>query len=186
MKSLHEEGPPHAGGPGKIGRHRPDGETMSTPATAPVRLSFDNLAAHVGQPIGCSSWIAVPQSRIDAFADCTEDRQWIHVDVDRATRESPFGAPVAHGFLTLSLLPIATYELFAGLRAAKSVNYGIDKLRFIAPVKAGARVRVHVKLLAAEPRPDGFVLLRTENTVEIECEDKPALVATSLGLFAPH
>jgi acyl dehydratase len=148
-------------------------------------LTFDNLRERVGQPVGTSSWIEVPQSRIDAFADCTEDRQWIHIDVERARRESPFGAPVAHGFLTLALLPITTYELFAGLGAKKSVNYGMDKLRFIAPVKAGARVRNHVKLLSAEPREDGFWLIRTENTVEIEGEPKPALVAVSLGLFSP-
>lgn len=148
-------------------------------------LTFDNLRDLIGKSIGTSDWIAVPQSRIDAFADCTEDRQWIHVDVERARRESPFGAPVAHGFLTLSLLPITTYEVFAGLKAKKSVNYGIDKLRFISPVRAGARVRNHIKLLSAEPRSDGFMLIRTENTVEIEGEDKPALVAVSLGLFSP-
>lgn len=148
-------------------------------------LTFDNLRDFVGRAVGTSSWVEVPQSRIDAFADCTEDRQWIHVDTERAKRESPFGAPVAHGFLTLSLLPITTYELFSGLGAKKSVNYGMDKLRFVAPVRAGSRVRNHVRLLSAEPRSDGFWLLRTENTVEIEGEDKPALVAVSLGLFSP-
>lgn len=152
---------------------------------AATALTFDTLQDFVGQPIGTSGWVAVPQSRIDAFANCTEDRQWIHVDVERAKRESPFGAPIAHGFLTLSLLPITTYELFAGLNAKKSVNYGLDKLRFLAPVRAGARVRNHIRLLSAEPRADGFVLIRTENTVEIEGEDKPALVAVSLGLFSP-
>ncbi|MES2990153.1 MAG: MaoC family dehydratase [Pseudomonadota bacterium] len=153
---------------------------MNTP-----ELSFETLPDFVGQPIGTSAWVDVPQLRIDAFADCTEDRQWIHIDVDRATRESPFGAPIAHGFLTLSLLPITTYELLAGLKARKSVNYGMDKLRFIAPVRAGARVRNHMKLLSADLRADGFWLLRTENTIEIEGEDKPALVAVSLGLFSP-
>lgn len=148
-------------------------------------LTFDNLHDHVGRTIGTSSWVEVPQSRIDAFADCTEDRQWIHIDVERAHRESPFGAPVAHGFLTLSLLPITTYELLAPLNARKSVNYGVDKLRFIAPVRAGSRVRNHVKLISAEPREDGFWLVRTENTVEIEGEAKPAMVAVSLGLFSP-
>jgi acyl dehydratase len=148
-------------------------------------LTFDTLRDHVGRTIGTSSWVDVPQSRIDAFADCTEDRQWIHIDVERAHRESPFGAPVAHGFLTLSLLPVTTYELFAPLNARKSVNYGVDRLRFIAPVRAGSRVRNHVKLLSAELREDGFWLVRTENTVEIEGEAKPAMVAVSLGLFSP-
>lgn len=147
-------------------------------------LTFDNLRDFVGRTVGTSTWVDVPQSRIDAFADCTLDRQWVHIDVERARRESPFGAPVAHGFLTLSLLPVTTYELFASLGAKKSVNYGMDKLRFITPVKAGARVRNHVKLLSAEPREDGFWLLRTENTVEIEGEARPALVAVLLGLFS--
>lgn len=147
-------------------------------------LNRDNLQQYVGQSIGSSSWVEVPQSRIDAFADCTEDRQWIHIDVERAKSESPFGAPVAHGFLTLSLLPITSYELLGGLKPTKSVNYGLDKLRFMAPVRAGSRVRNHIKLLAAEPREDGWTLLRTENTVEIEGQDKPALVAVSLGLFS--
>jgi acyl dehydratase len=147
-------------------------------------LNKDNLLEHVGRPIGTSSWVEVPQSRIDAFADCTEDRQWIHIDVERARRESPFGAPIAHGFLTLSLLPITSYELLGGLKATKSVNYGMDKLRFMSPVAAGSRVRNHIKLLAAEPRDDGWTLLRTENTVEIEGQPKPALVAVSLGLFS--
>ncbi|WP_343051654.1 MaoC family dehydratase [Pseudaquabacterium terrae] len=97
----------------------------------------------------------VPQSRIDALAECTEDRQWIYVDVNRAARESPFGAPVAHGFLTLSLLPITAYELLSRLDPGRSVNYGMDKLRFLAPVRAGSRVRNHVKLLAAEPGKTG-------------------------------
>ena len=148
-------------------------------------LSFDTLDRYVGQLLGTSQWIEVPQSRIDAFADCTEDRQWIHVDVERATSEGPFGAPVAHGFLTLSLLPVTTYPLLAPLKASRSVNYGIDKLRFIHPVRAGARVRNHLKLLAAERREDGGVLLRTESTVEIEGESRPALVAVSLGIFWP-
>jgi len=147
-------------------------------------LTRDNLRQRVGQSIGTSSWVEVPQSRIDAFADCTEDRQWIHIDVDRAKRESPFGAPIAHGFLTLSLLPITSYELLGGLQPTKSVNYGLDKLRFMSQVAAGSRVRNHIKLLAAEPREDGWTLLRTENTVEIEGQPKPALVAVSLGLFS--
>ncbi|CAN5804941.1 MaoC family dehydratase [soil metagenome] len=147
-------------------------------------LSFDTLDSFVGQTIGTSAWVSVPQSRIDAFAECTEDRQWIHIDVERAKAESPFGAPIAHGFLTLSLLPITTYELLAGLKAAKGVNYGLDKVRFIAPVKAGSRVRNHMKLLSVERRPDGWVLLRSENTIEIEGETKPAMVAVSLGMFS--
>ena len=147
-------------------------------------LTRDNLQTSIGQSIGTSSWVNVPQSRIDAFAECTEDRQWIHIDVERALRESPFGAPIAHGFLTLSLIPITSYELTGGLKATKSVNYGMDKLRFMSPVKAGSRVRNHMKLLAVEQRDDGWTLLRAEHTIEIEGESKPALVAVSLGLVS--
>ena len=146
-------------------------------------LTFDTLPDFVGRSIGVSSWIEVPQTRIDAFADCTGDRQWIHIDVERARRESPFRAPIAHGFLTLSLLPIAVYELFEGLKAKKSINYGLDRVRFISPVRAGSRVRVNATLLEAQERPEDWYLLRSENTVEIEGEEKPALVAVSLGLF---
>jgi acyl dehydratase len=177
MKSLHARAAPQRPASGNIG-------ASPFQAHAMPLLTKDNLRDHVGQSIGTSSWIEVPQSRIDAFADCTEDRPWIHIDVERAKRESPFGAPVAHGFLTLSLLPIATYELLGALKATKSVNYGMDKLRFMSPVPAGSRVRNHMKLLAAEPRDDGWTLLRTENTVEIEGQAKPALVAVSLGLFS--
>jgi acyl dehydratase len=147
-------------------------------------LTRDNLQQSVGQPIGTSSWMEVPQSRIDAFAECTEDRQWIHIDAERAKRESPFHAPIAHGFLTLSLLPISSYELLGGLKATKSVNYGLDKLRFMSPVPAGSRVRNHIRLLAADQRDDGWTLVKTENSVEIEGQEKPALVAVSLGLFS--
>jgi len=148
-------------------------------------LTFDTLEEFVGQAIGTSDWVEIPQSRIDAFAACTEDHQWIHTDVQRASTEGPFGAPIAHGFLTLSLLPMTTYPLLKGLNAAKSLNYGLDRLRFLAPVKAGARVRNHVRLIGVQRRDDGWVLLRTENTIEIEGGDKPALVAVSLGLFSP-
>jgi acyl dehydratase len=146
-------------------------------------LTFDTLQDFVGRPIGVSSWIDVPQSRIDAFADCTGDRQWIHIDAERARRESPYGAPVAHGFLTLSLLPIAVYELFAGLGAKTSINYGLDRVRFIAPVPAGSRVRVNTTLIDVEARPENWFLLRCEHRIEIEGADKPALVAVTLGLF---
>ncbi|HET9642578.1 MAG TPA: MaoC family dehydratase [Burkholderiaceae bacterium] len=148
-------------------------------------LSFDTLQDFVGKEIGISDWVDMPQSRIDAFAQSTEDRQWIHLDVARAQRESPFGTTIAHGFLTLSLLPAMTYPLLASLNAARWVNYGIDRLRFVAPVRAGARVRNHIKLLSAEPRDGRTWLLRTENTMEIEGEEKPALVAVCLALISP-
>lgn len=147
-------------------------------------VSFTTLEGHIGRPLGTSAWVDVPQSRIDAFAECTEERHWMHVDVARSRSESPFGTTVAHGFLSLSLLSVMTHELLAGLKAAKVVNYGMDQMRFIAPVRAGARLRNHMKLLSVERRADGWVLLRTENTVEIEGEPKPALIAVSLAMVS--
>lgn len=146
-----------------------------------TRITPADLAARVGQEIGTSSWILVDQPRINAFADCTEDRQWIHVDVERATRESPYKAPIAHGYLTLSLLAPTMGEIVATRIDAKQfVNYGLDKVRFLAPVRAGKRVRCQVTLVAVEDKAGGRWLLTTENRVEIEGEDKPALIATAL------
>lgn len=142
------------------------------------------LAAKVGQELGVSSWITVDQGRINEFAHCTEDHQWIHVDVERATRESPAGGPIAHGYLTLSLLAPASFEILAPRVAAKQfMNYGLDKLRFLAPVRAGKRIRNHLKVLSLEDRGNGRWLLSLENSVEIEGVDKPALVATALVML---
>jgi acyl dehydratase len=147
-------------------------------------MSATDLGAHLGEEIGVSSWIAVDQQRIDEFAHCTEDHQWIHVDVDRATKESPFGGTVAHGFLTLSLLAPTAFEiLLARVQVKQAVNYGLEKVRFLAPLRAGRRVRNHVKLAALEDKGSGRVLLTTENTIEIEGEDKPALVAFALVML---
>jgi acyl dehydratase len=146
--------------------------------------SMATLDAFVGKELGVSEWVEVDQARIDAFAQCTGDHQWIHVDVDRAKRESPFGGTIAHGYLTLSL--VASQMTDMGVvphDASAAVNYGLEKTRFLTPVKAGARVRNRVNLLAADRKGDGRVLLRTENTVEIEGEGKPALVAEALALL---
>lgn len=148
-------------------------------------LSFDTLAGHVGQPVGSSSWIEITQARIDAFAACTDDAQWIHVDVERARRESPLGTTIAHGFLTLALLSRATAEIYAALRTRQALNYGLDKLRFLSPVRAGSRLRAHARLLSVQPRDGGWLQIRTEFTMEIENEDKPALVAVAIALLQP-
>jgi acyl dehydratase len=145
---------------------------------------MDTLARFVGKEIAVSDWVVVDQARIDEFADCTGDRQWIHVDVERATRESPYGGTIAHGYLTLSLA--ASLCIDAGAipaDATAALNYGLDKVRFMAPVRAGARLRSRVVLLACEARPDGRVLQKLQNTIEIEGESKPALVAESLVLL---
>jgi acyl dehydratase len=150
-----------------------------------AKLSFDDLRARVGQELGVSDWLTIDQSQIDRFAECTGDRNWIHVDVERARRESPFGAPVAHGYLTLSLLaPTALEILIRPAGITQAFNYGLDRVRFIAPVKVGARVRNRIKLLSFEDKPGARVLLTTENTMEIEGEDKPALTAIALAMIA--
>ncbi len=146
--------------------------------------SMATLDAFVGKELGVSEWVEVDQARIDAFAQCTGDHQWIHVDVDRAKRESPFGGTIAHGYLTLSLVASQLTDMgVVPHDASAAVNYGLETTRFLTPVKAGARVRNRVNLLAADRKGDGRVLLRTENTVEIEGEGKPALVAEALALL---
>ncbi len=149
------------------------------------KFDLDNLQVCVGRELGVSDWLTIDQSRIDQFAECTGDHQWIHVDVERARRESPFGGPVAHGYLTLSLLAPTALEVFirpAGITQA--FNYGLDRVRFISPVRVGARVRNRIKLLSAEEKGGSRVLLSTDNTIEIEGEDKPALTAVALAMIA--
>ena len=138
----------------------------------------------VGKELGVSDWVTVDQQRIDEFAACTGDNQWIHVDVERAKRESPFGGTVAHGYLTLSLLPIMQFNvgtLPEGVTAA--LNYGADRVRFITPVKAGGRIRDHITLVNVEDKGGGRILVTSRHTVEIEGEDRPALVADTLALL---
>ncbi len=137
-----------------------------------------------GRELGTSAWIVVDQERIDQFASCTGDHQWIHVDVERAKRESPFGAPIAHGYLTLSLVAAMVMELgIIPPDAATGLNYGLDKVRFVAPVKAGSRVRCRAVLDSAEPQSGGRMLLRLKCALEIENETKPALVAELLCML---
>src|SRR6516165_11828260 len=138
--------------------------------------SMGTVPQFVGRSLGVSDWVTVGQDRIDQFAACTGDRQWIHVDVERAKRESPFGAPVAHGYLTLSLVAAMVTELgVIPPDAASALNYGLDKVRFMAPVKAGARVRLRASLASAEVQHGGRLLLKLKTTLEIENEAKPAL-----------
>jgi acyl dehydratase len=138
----------------------------------------------VGRDLGVSEWVTVDQDRINRFAVCTGDRQWIHVDVERAKRESPFGGPIAHGYLTLSLVAAMVMELgVIPPDAATGLNYGLDKVRFIAPVKAGARVRTRASLQSAEPQQSGRMLVKLQCTLEIEGEAKPALIAEVLCML---
>jgi acyl dehydratase len=147
------------------------------------RLSPRKLKAMVGREIGLSDWFPVTQERIDAFAAATEDRQWIHVDPERAAR-GPLGGTVAHGFLLLSLVPHfnLSNEVFSG-RFRMAVNYGLDRVRFPHPVRAGQRVRNRAVLKKIEKRGFRKVLVTVENTIEVEGEAKPAMVAEALGLI---
>src|SRR5271170_7959311 len=151
-----------------------------------VEFTLSDVSQYVGKEIGVSGWMTVDQSKIDQFAECSGDRQWIHVDVERAKRESPFRAPIAHGYLSLSLIaPLSMQVGVVPADADAAFNYGLDKVRFLAPIKAGARVRLRVVLTDVE-RKGGGVVLKTNNTLEIEGSDKPALIAESLALIMPR
>ena len=144
--------------------------------------SLDELPPLVGQEVATSDWITITQEQVNLFAQATGDHQWIHVDVDKA-RAGPFGAPIAHGFLTLSLLVHLCLDSIPVLAdRTLLVNYGFDKIRFVAPVRVGKRIRAIGKLAAVEERKPGNVIIKMDVTVEIENEDKPALVAEWLSL----
>ena len=143
---------------------------------------IDEIRAKLGQPIGVSDWIEVPQDRISAFADATDDHQFIHVD-PVAAAAAGFGGTIAHGFLTLSLISRMGAEVMLIPDTARmAVNYGVDRVRFLAPVRAGKRVRGHFTLESADEKAPGQLLLKHQVTVEIEGEEKPALTAQWLGL----
>jgi len=146
-------------------------------------ITVDDIPGAIGTEIGRSDWRTVTQAMIDAFAESTDDHQWIHLDSARAAAETPFGGTIAHGFLTLSLLSTLAYEAIPRLEGATmGINYGFDRIRFMAPVKSGARVRAIFSLAAADIRPSGRVLSTYEVTLEIENSLKPALTATWLTL----
>ncbi|MBL8333350.1 MAG: MaoC family dehydratase [Rubrivivax sp.] len=140
---------------------------------------LQDLAALVGQELGTSDWLTVSQARIDQFAEATGDHQWIHIDTARAAA-GPYGTTVAHGFLTLSLLPELARLAFAVDDVRMGINYGLNKVRFPGPVKSGARLRGRFRLLAYEPLPGG-AQLTMEVTMEVEGEAKPVCVAESLS-----
>jgi acyl dehydratase len=145
--------------------------------------SLDEIRAQIGSEIGVSSWLSVDQGRIDAFADATEDRQFIHTDPAAAARTT-FGGTIAHGFLTLSLLSRMGAEAMLIPEGGKmAINYGLDRVRFLAPVRSGRRVRGRFTLDSVEEKAPGQVLVRHTVTVEIEGEEKPALTAQWLGLI---
>ena len=146
--------------------------------------SQDAYQKLVGHEVGVSSWHLVDQRRIDVYADVIEDHQFIHVDPERAKKETAFGNTIAHGFLTMSLMSIMSYEVMPVIEGtAMGVNYGFDKLRFLSPVRAGSRVRGRFTLMEAKLRKPKELQSRTNVTVEIEGEEKPALVADWIGLI---
>jgi len=145
---------------------------------APVEIK--DLDGLVGQEVGVSDWLEITQERVNQFADATGDHQWIHVDVERATRE--MGGPIAHGYLTLSLIPFLSSGLMPVKGVTRGINYGSDKVRFTNMVRVGKRVRLRQKLLAVEPKSGG-TQLKSLCTIEIEGEERPACVAETISLI---
>jgi len=142
-------------------------------------VAYADINSLVGQEIGVSDWVEITQERVNQFAEATGDHQWIHVDVERATKE--IGGPIAHGYLTLSLIPFLGAKLLRITGVTRGINYGSDKVRFTNMVRVGKRVRMRQKLLAADAKSGG-IQLKNECTIEIEGEDRPACVAETISV----
>ncbi len=153
-----------------------------TETQARTVVPFEEVAAMAGTDLGTTGWTTVTQEMINTFADATNDHQWIHVDVERAT-EGPFGAPIAHGFLTLSLIIPFWSELFDVTGVTTKVNYGLDKVRFTNPVKVGSRIRMKAEITDVQEVKGNGLHLVTNGVIEIEGEERPAVVATFLSRF---
>ena len=144
-------------------------------------VSFDELSKLTGQEVGVSDWVQIDQDRINTFAEATGDHQWIHVDVERAKKELPGGKTIAHGYLTLSLIPMLGAEILRVTGVTRGINYGSNKVRFTNMVPVGSRVRARQKLLTVEPKAGGLQMTN-EITIEIEGQDRPACVAETISL----
>ena len=142
------------------------------------------LSSSIGKHLGHSAWMEVTQQRIQLFADATDDQQWIHVDPERA-KQGPFGAPIAHGYLTLSLVNRFLPEIVEVRGISMGVNYGADRIRFPAPVKVGSRIRGGAELIEVENTKDGGVQAKIRVTVEIEGSDRPACVVDTISRYYP-
>lgn len=153
----------------------------STMNTLTVEQPKD-LAQHIGKELGPSEWMTIDQAMIDKFADATGDHQWIHVDVERAKKEMPGGKTIAHGFLTLSLVPRMASTLITISKRSRGINYGSNKVRFTSPVPAGARIRLRQVIKAVDEVDGNGVRVTTEVKVEVEGQERPALVAEIMGL----
>ncbi|QSE82759.1 p-hydroxycinnamoyl-CoA hydratase [Rhodococcus koreensis] len=157
---------------------------MSTTAATTTRVAtLADLAALEGTSLGTSSWIDIPQQRIDTFADATDDHQWIHVDPERARAESPFGGPIAHGYLTLSLIIPMWDEILTVDSVTMAVNYGLNKVRFTNPVPAEGRVRLSAALQSLEELPKGGVQVTVAGQIELEGSERPAVVVEAVYRF---
>lgn len=148
-----------------------------------VIQGVEELQRLVGQELGVGDWFTLDQERINAFADVTGDHQWIHLDVERAKRETPWGTTIAHGFLTLSMLPALTQAIYEVKGVHARINYGLDKVRFISPVPAGGRIRARVALTAVESQGDGRYKAKFSTTIELEGSERPACVAETIVLL---
>ena len=144
--------------------------------------SIEDAKALEGQEVGLSDWAVIDQNRIDQFAEATADYQWIHVDTERAAREMPDGKTIAHGYMTLALIPALTGDFVEVPNLSRAINFGVNKVRFYTPVPAGARVRARATVLQARRRA-GALLLTSEVRIEVEGERKPACVAETLGMY---
>jgi acyl dehydratase len=144
-------------------------------------VSFEDISTLVGTEIGVSDWVVIDQDRINKFADATGDHQWIHQDVARAAKEMPGGKTIAHGYLTLSLIPWLTGGFLKIEGVTRGINYGSNKVRFTNMVPVGSRVRARSKLMSAEPKSGGMQLM-SEVTIEIEGQDRPACIAETIGI----
>lgn len=146
-------------------------------------VSIEKLKEMIGQELGVSDWLEINQDRVNNFAACTDDNQWIHVDEEKA-KDGPFGTTIAHGYLTLSLLvALAPENQVVPQGTVMAINYGLNKVRFLTPVKVGSKIRNKAVLKEVTDKRGGRVLIAIENTMEIEGEEKPAMVAESLALF---
>lgn len=143
--------------------------------------SAADITAAVGEELGVSEWVTITQEQVNQFAEATGDHQWIHVDPERASRESPFGGPIAHGYLSLSLLPMLGWQIYAVSGAKLGINYGSNKVRFPAPVPVGAEVRLRSTLQSADETADGSIQMVVSQVLEIKDHPKPAVVAETIS-----
>ncbi len=147
-----------------------------------VVKSIEDAKALEGEEVGLSDWVVIDQNRIDQFAEATTDYQWIHVDTERCAREMPDGRTIAHGYLTMALIPALTADFVHVENLTRAINFGVNKMRFYTPVPSGARVRARAKVIQARRRA-GALLLTSEVRIEVDGERKPACVAETLGMY---